>query len=206
MKAFVLAVGLVVATVIQAVGLPWTAYSDTWEGDAMIKSVSYNGAVSSVACLVTIKQLPSSPLYLLKTCTIAGGGGNIASYYLSADGRLGKMYDAAQTWATDLEVGDTFVVAFNLTNNSNGRIFDYSYNGSAFSNAATYTAYNAEKSAAEVLSGASSETLAHYVDIAYYTMDRHATAAEVEALLPEPTALALLALGVAGVALKRKAA
>ena len=212
-KAFLFALAVCCTFAAQAVTVGWTSHGTVEQGDSIAINGSATGfSVALVFDLTTVSSFSSMEAYLSvmsnTLCYSLGTDANLQHNPI----RVGMNYSGNlpttdnSSWKTNTDAsvsknGQNVVGLIFYTADGNQYIDCY-VNGTLLNPGSKWTGsipYNVTFN--EIIIG--NET--NMSNIELYTMNGKATANDF-ASVPEPTALALLALGVAGLALKRKVA
>ncbi|MDO5462857.1 MAG: PEP-CTERM sorting domain-containing protein [bacterium] len=224
-KLLTLALAVLGFTVAQAVTISWTNTSANYNATGTkIKDENTNGSVGkySLAALITYNSAPtstaevlqiqqwssgSSYLYAYGSDSAFGNGKNGATMGAEKKGGGGNYWLTANDYKDLLpNVGDTFLAVFTWEDGANGNVKITSWvDGITWEFQSETTASNLNLIVNSNDAWTVNEIVAYegLLTDAEITAMSNAKTANVNNV-PEPTVLALLALGVAGVALKRK--
>lgn len=207
-KVLFLALAALCVSTVRAVTMTWTHESANYNPTGtMIKNESTNGAVGkySLAMLIDYLSVPSSTAAIAQIQQWGSGNSYVYAY---GSGTLGaKKEGGGGTMGSDSTAGlptpgQTALVLFSWEDTAQGVVIKSWVNGVTWEHTSAPGATNLnlivnQNDAWSVREVAAYEGLLSAEEISWLSTNQ-------TAVLPEPTALALLALGVAGFALKRK--
>lgn len=212
-KVLFLALAALCVSTVRAVTMTWTHESANYNPTGtMIKNESTNGAVGkySLAMLIDYLSVPSSTTEIAQiqqwgsgsSYVYAYGSGNALNGTLGAEKKGGGGEKWSDSTAGLPTPGQTALVLFSWEDTAQGVVIKSWVNGVTWEHTSAPGASNLnlivnQNDAWSVREVAAYEGLLSAEEISWLSTNQ-------TAVLPEPTALALLALGVAGFALKRK--
>ena len=198
----------------QAVTVKWTETSSWTGGKAAITNVA-NGttcASGAVAFAITINDGFTAPTQQQTLLKLAQWQANNSWFVMNSEGKLGVQNKSGTPVFSDTAVsaGNTYVLVANYTRTDNNNMsVAWSLNGETLLTA-TYDSPKMNgldvELAANYLLGNTTIEVSAYEGAPLSAEQIDWLTANGTSVLPEPTALALLVLGVAGVALRRRAA
>ena len=207
-KVLFLALAALCVSTVRAVTMTWTHESANYNPTGtMIKNESTNGAVGkySLAMLIDYLSVPSSTAEIVQIQQWGSGNSYVYAYgsgTLGAKKEGGGGEQGSDSTAGLPTPGQTALVLFSWEDTAQGVVIKSWVNGVTWEHTSTPGASNLnlivnQNDAWSVREVAAYEGLLSAEEISWLSTNQ-------TAVLPEPTALALLALGVAGFALKRK--